>query len=144
MSLNAIAVGSDHGGYEMKQAIALQLDALGFNVLDMGTNSKEPVDYPDFAKLVVNAIERGEAERGILICGSGIGMSIAANRYKGIRAALCNDAISAELARKHNDANILVLGERLTNINNAKQCVVVFTSTKFEGGRHERRVKKLD
>ena len=136
-------MGADHGGYEMKQELTLQLRDMGFAVLDFGTDSADSVDYPDFAELVVKAIEGGEANRGILVCGSGIGMSIAANRHKGIRAALCVDKVSAELARQHNDANILVLGERLTEISTAKQCVKKFFSTKFEGGRHERRVKKL-
>jgi len=136
-------VGADHGGYEMKQELTLQLRDMGFAVLDFGTDSADSVDYPDFAELVVKAIEGGEANRGILVCGSGIGMSIAANRHKGIRAALCVDKVSAELARQHNDANILVLGERLTEISMAKQCVKKFFSTEFEGGRHEQRVKKL-
>jgi len=143
MSQETIAVGADHGGYEMKQELTLQLRDMGFAVLDFGTDSADSVDYPDFAELVVKAIEGGEANRGILVCGSGIGMSIAANRHKGIRAALCVDKVSAELARQHNDANILVLGERLTEISMAKQCVKKFFSTEFEGGRHERRVEKL-
>ena len=143
MSQEKIAVGADHGGYEMKQELTLQLRDMGFAVLDFVTDSADSVDYPDFAELVVKAIEGGEANRGILVCGSGIGMSIAANRHKGIRAALCVDKVSAELARQHNDANILVLGERLTEISTAKQCVKKFFSTEFEGGRHERRVKKL-
>jgi ribose 5-phosphate isomerase B len=143
MSQETIAVGADHGGYEMKQELTLQLRDMGFAVLDFGTDSADSVDYPDFAELVVKAIEGGEANRGILVCGSGIGMSIAANRHKGIRAALCVDKVSAALARQHNDANILVLGERLTEISMAKQCVKKFFSTEFEGGRHERRVKKL-
>jgi ribose 5-phosphate isomerase B len=143
MSQETIAVGADHGGYEMKQELTLQLRDMGFAVLDFGTDSADSVDYPDFAELVVKAIEGGEANRGILVCGSGIGMSIAANRHKGIRAALCVNKVSAELARQHNDANILVLGERLTEISMAKQCVKKFFSTEFEGGRHERRVKKL-
>ena len=143
MSQETIAVGADHGGYEMKQELTLQLRDMGFAVLDFGTDSADSVDYPDFAELVVKAIEGGEANRGILVCGSGIGMSIAANRHKGIRAALCVNKVSAELARQHNDANILVLGERLTEISIAKQCVKKFFSTEFEGGRHERRVTKL-
>ncbi|NKB21159.1 MAG: ribose 5-phosphate isomerase B [Alphaproteobacteria bacterium] len=143
MSQKTIAVGADHGGYEMKLDLTVQLRDMGFTVLDLGTDSADSVDYPDFAELVVKAIEGGEAERGVLVCGSGIGMSIAANRHKGIRAALCSDEVSAELARQHNDANILVLGERLIELPVAKQCVSKFFSTEFEGGRHERRVKKL-
>ena len=143
MSQKTIAVGADHGGYELKQELAKQLHSMGFTVLDFGTNSADAVDYPDFAELVVNALVNGEAKQGVLVCGSGIGMSIAANRHKGIRAALCTDDISAELARQHNDANILVLGERLTERSIAKQCVSKFFSTEFQGGRHQRRVKKL-
>ena len=143
MSQETIAVGADHGGFEMKQELALLLRDMGFVVLDLGTDNADSVDYPDFAELVVKAIEEGKAERGVLVCGSGIGMSIAANRHKGIRAALCSDEVSAELARQHNDANILVLGERLTKISVAKQCVKIFFSTEFEGGRHARRVNKL-
>ena len=136
-------MGADHGGYEMKQELTLQLRDLGLGVLDLGTDSADSVDYPDFAELVVKAIEGGGANRGVLVCGSGIGMSIAANRHKGIRAALCSDEVSAGLARQHNDANILVLGGRLIETSVAKQCVKKFISTKFEGGRHEQRVKKL-
>ncbi|MGB0575293.1 MAG: ribose 5-phosphate isomerase B [Alphaproteobacteria bacterium] len=143
MSQETIAVGADHGGFEMKQELALLLRDMGFVVLDLGTDNADSVDYPDFAELVVKAIEEGKAERGVLVCGSGIGMSIAANRHKGIRAALCSDEVSAELARQHNDANILVLGERLTKISVAKQCVKKFFSTEFEGERHARRVNKL-
>ncbi len=143
MSRKTIAVGADHGGYEMKQELARQLRDMGYSVLDLGTDGADSVDYPDFAELVVKSVIDGEAEQGVLVCGSGIGMSIAANRHKGIRAALCSSEISAELARQHNDANILVLGERLTDISIAKQCVEKFFSTEFEGGRHTRRVKKL-
>ena len=143
MSQKTIAVGADHGGYELKQELAKQLHKMGFTVLDFGTNSADAVDYSDFAELVVNALVNGEAKQGVLVCGSGIGMSIAANRHKGIRAALCKDEISAELARQHNDANILVLGQRLTEKSIAKQCVSKFFSTDFQGGRHQRRVKKL-
>ena len=143
MSQKTIAVGADHGGYEMKQELAQQLREMGHSVVDLGTDSADSVDYPDFAELVVRSILNGEAEQGVLVCGSGIGMSIAANRHKGIRAALCSNENAAELARQHNDANILVLGERLTENSTAKQCVEKFFSTSFEGGRHARRVKKL-
>ena len=143
MSHTTIAVGADHGGYKLKQEIAKQLHGMGFDVLDFGTDNFDAVDYPDIAEAVVSAILNGKAEQGILVCGSGIGMSIAANRHNGIRAALCNDEKSAELARQHNNANILVLGERLTNLSVAKQCVKKFFLSEFQGGRHARRVKKL-
>ena len=143
MSHTTIAVGADHGGYKLKQEIAKQLHGMGFDVLDFGTDNFDAVDYPDIAEAVVSAILNGKAEQGILVCGSGIGMSIAANRHNGIRAALCNDEKSAELARQHNNANILVLGERLTKLSVAKQCVKKFFLSEFQGGRHARRVKKL-
>ncbi len=143
MSHTTIAVGADHGGYKLKQEIAKQLHGMGFDVLDFGTDNFDAVDYPDIAEAVVSAILNGKAEQGILVCGSGIGMSIAANRHNGIRAALCNDEKSAELAREHNNANILVLGERLTKLSVAKQCVKKFFLSEFQGGRHARRVKKL-
>jgi len=143
MVQQTIAVGSDHAGYKLKTRIKILLNELGFSVLDLGTEDEISVDYPDYAEKVVKAIKRGNAKNGILVCGSGVGMSIAANRYKGIRAALCFDKSDVELARKHNDANILVLGERLISENQAKQCVEKFCSTNFEGGRHRRRVNKL-
>jgi ribose 5-phosphate isomerase B len=143
MSHTTIAVGADHGGYKLKQELAKQLHGMGFDVLDFGTDNFDAVDYPDIAEAVVSALINGKAEHGILVCGSGIGMSIAANRHNGIRAALCNDEKSAELARQHNNANILVLGERLTKLSVAKQCVKKFFLSEFQGGRHARRVKKL-
>jgi ribose 5-phosphate isomerase B len=121
-----------------------ELKNLGFRVLDLGTNSSDSVDYPDFAEAVAKAVSDGTAQSGLLICGSGIGMSIGANRHPGIRAALCHDEETARLAREHNDANILVLGARLTGKKLASKCVDVFFSTEFDGGeRHARRVSKL-
>lgn len=143
MSKISVAVGADHGGYKMKEALIPVLEEMGCEVLDLGTDSLESVDYPDYAAGVAGALRDGRASMGLLICGSGIGMSIAANRHHGIRAALCNDVTSARLARQHNDANILVLGERLTGPEIAEQCLRIFFATDFEGGRHARRVKKL-
>jgi len=143
MARETVAVGADHGGYVMKTELARQLSEMGFGILDLGTDSDASVDYPDYAERVVDAIKDGRAARGLLVCGSGIGMSIAANRHPGIRAALCHDVASATLSRQHNDANILVLGERLIDSELAKQCLVAFFTTEFEGGRHERRVAKL-
>ena len=143
MAQQTIAVGSDHAGFKLKTRIKSLLNELGFLVLDLGTQDEISVDYPDYAKKVVKAIKCGDAENGILVCGSGIGMSIAANRHGGIRAALCSDKTDVELARKHNDANILVLAGRLISVYQARQCVKMFFSTKFEGGRHRRRVNKL-
>ena len=143
MAQHTIAVGSDHAGYKLKTRIKSLLNELGFSVLDLGTEDENSVDYPDYANKVVKAIKSGNAGNGVLVCGSGIGMSIAANRHKGIRAALCFDPSDVELARKHNDANILVLRGRFISENQAKQCVKKFFSTAFEGGRHQRRVNKL-
>ena len=138
-----VAVAADHGGYELKSVLLPELRALGFDVLDLGTNSPESVDYPDFAEKVAAAIETGKARFGVLICGTGIGMSIAANRHRKVRAALCHDVTSARLARQHNDANVLTLGGRLIGTEAAKDCLKTFLSTSFEGGRHARRVAKL-
>ena len=143
MAQQTIAVGSDHAGYKLKTSIKSLLNELGFSVLDLGTEDENSVDYPDYANKVVKAIKSGNAGNGVLVCGSGIGMSIAANRHKGIRAALCFDPSDVELARKHNDANILVLRGRLISKNQAKLCVKKFFSTEFEGGRHQLRVNKL-
>jgi len=138
-----VAVAADHGGYELKSVLLPELRALGFDVLDLGTNSPESVDYPDFAEKVAAAIETGKARFGVLICGTGIGMSIAANRHRKVRAALCHDVTTARLARQHNDANVLTLGGRLIGTEAAKDCLKTFLSTSFEGGRHARRVAKF-
>ncbi|MBO39904.1 MAG: ribose 5-phosphate isomerase B [Rhodospirillaceae bacterium] len=143
MLQKTIAVGADHGGYKLKRDLAKQLRGMGFEVLDFGTDNFDAVDYPDIAEVVVSAILKGQAGQGVLVCGSGIGMSIAANRHNGIRAALCNNEKAAELARQHNNANILVLGERLIELSVAKQCVERFFLSEFEGGRHHKRVQKL-
>ncbi|MCC9622915.1 ribose 5-phosphate isomerase B [Thalassospira sp. MA62] len=143
MTVKTLAVATDHGGVQLKSAIIDDLKKRGFEVLDLGTNGSESVDYPDYAKLVVKAILDGKAEAGILICGSGIGMSIAANRYPEIRAALVHDRLSTELCRQHNNANVLCLGARLLGDATALDCVDAFVSTEFEGGRHALRVAKL-
>jgi len=138
-----VAVAADHGGYELKSVLLPELRALGFDVLDLGTNSLDSVDYPDFAERVAQAIEAGKAIFGVLICGTGIGMSIAANRHRKIRAALCHDVTTARLARQHNDANVLTMGGRVLGTEPAKDCLKTFFSTSFEGGRHARRIAKL-
>ena len=138
-----VAVAADHGGFDLKTLLLPELSALGLTVLDLGTDDHEPVDYPDFASAVAAAIATGRADCGLLLCGTGIGMSIAANRYPALRAALCHDGLTARLARQHNDANVLVLGGRLLGPEAAKDCVRIFFSTEFEGGRHSRRVAKL-
>jgi len=139
-----VAVAADHGGYELKAVLLPELKALGFDVLDLGTHSADSVDYPNFAAAVAQAIADGEAQRGLLICGTGIGMSIAVNRHRHIRCALAHDPTTARLARQHNDANVLALGGRVIGAETAKDCIKVFFTTAFEGGgRHSRRVALL-
>ncbi|MCZ4280143.1 ribose 5-phosphate isomerase B [Kiloniella laminariae] len=143
MSKKTIVLASDHAGYELKDSLKEDVIALGYDVLDLGTNGPDSVDYPDFGTALAKAIQNGDAETGILVCGSGIGISIAANRHAGIRAALCHDETLARLSREHNDANVLVLGARTTGIEVAKACLNTFLNTEFAGGRHQRRVEKL-
>ena len=138
-----IAVASDHGGFDLKVLLAEHLSSRGFEVLDLGTHSSDAVDYPDIAETLVEALRSGRAKRGILMCGTGIGVSIAANRHSEIRAALCHDVTTARLSRQHNDANVLVMGGRIIGVEIARDCVDVFLATAFEGGRHARRVGKL-
>ena len=137
-----ICIGSDHAGFELKEEIINKYSS--FDFCDCGTYSTDSVDYPDFGHKVGNAILDGEAKCGILICGSGIGISIAANRIRGIRAALCTSVEHAKLSRLHNDANILALGARLTNKKDIYDIVDIFFDTDFEGGRHGDRIKKID
>jgi ribose 5-phosphate isomerase B len=143
MAAEPIAIACDHGGFDLKALLLQELQAAGVPVLDLGTMSRDSVDYPDYADAVSKALTDGRARFGVLICGTGIGMSIAANRYKGIRAARCTDVTDTRLARQHNDANVLVLGGRTMGPEVAKDCLKVFLSTEFEGGRHARRVGKL-
>lgn len=143
MNRNIIAIASDHGGFELKQQLTHYLSELNAEISDLGTYGLESVDYPDYAMEMGKWIEASPDGKGILICGSGIGMSIAANRNPAVRAALCHDGLSARLSRQHNDANVLCLGARLIGIETAKDCVSNFLSSKFEGGRHAARVGKL-
>lgn len=136
-----IAIAADHGGFELKEALRKKLSAL--DITDLGTTSGESVDYPDFGAALARRVASGEFERGILICGSGIGISIAANKIKGIRAALCHNAYTAEMARKHNDANIIAMGGRIVDEKTALEMTEIFMNTAFEGGRHARRVEKI-
>ncbi len=138
-----IALGSDHAGYSLKEKIKEFLLSKGYRVLDFGTQSTESTDYPLFAKEVCLSIQRGEAQRGILICGTGIGMAITANKFKGIRAALCLNEYMARMSRKHNDANVLCLGDRVIGDDLALSIVEAWLSTDFEGGRHERRIRLI-
>ena len=135
-----IAIGCDHGGYELKQFIMKYLDERGLAYKDYGTYTEESCDYPVYGEAVARAVAGGECDRGIIICGTGIGISITANKVKGIRAALCGDCYSAEYTRRHNDANILALGARTVGSGLALKIVETFLNTAFEGGRHARRV----
>lgn len=137
-----VAIATDHGGFELKEAIKKEFSAYEF--VDYGTNSSESVDYPDIVRKAAKAVADGELSRGIALCGTGIGASLVANRYCGVRAALCHDAFTAEMCRKHNDANILVLGGRVVDEETAFRIVRLFFETEFEGGRHARRVKKIE
>ena len=141
--MNEIYLASDHGGTVLKAHIAVHLSKSGYYVRDLGMKGTDSVDYPDYAASLAEAMQKDVRARGILICGSGIGISIAANRFSHIRAALVTDVTAARLCRQHNDANVLALGERLTGLATAIDCVDVFLSTDFEGGRHQRRVDKL-
>ena len=138
-----VAIAADHAGYDLKQTLLADLAALGLEVLDLGTHSTDSVDYPDYAANVVQAIKDGRATQGVLVCGSGIGMSIAANRHAGIRAALCHEPVSASLTRQHNNANILVMGARVIGVEIARAITRTFFTTAYEGGRHEKRISKL-
>jgi ribose 5-phosphate isomerase B len=139
-----VAIAVDHGGFCLKPVLLGELAVLGFDALDLGTWSDAAVDYPDCAEALARAVVRGEARMGVLACGTGIGMAIAANRHTAIRAALCHDGLTAKLARQHNDANVLVLGGRVIGPETARDCLRVFLSTPFDGGeRHARRVAKL-
>ncbi len=138
-----IALGCDHGGYELKQEIKKYLDEKGIEYKDYGCDSLDSVDYPVYAKKVAHAILDGECEKGILICGTGIGISITANKFKGIRAAVCTDCFTAEATRLHNDANILCMGGRVTSEEDAVKFADIFLNTPYEGGRHENRVSMI-
>lgn len=139
-----IAIGSDHGGFDYKASIIKALQVKGYEVVDMGTYSPESCDYPIIAKKVARAVAKGDFEKGILVCGTGIGMSMAANKVKGIRAAVCGDTFSARATRAHNNANILCLGQRVVGEGLALDIVDIWLTTKFEGGRHERRVNMIE
>lgn len=143
MTDTLIAIASDHAGYALKTALIAELERLGYEALDLGAHGEDSVDYPDFGKAMGAAIENGRATRGVIVCGTGIGISIAANRNPQVRAALCHDTTSARLARQHNDANVLALGARISGSEVAKDCLQVFLETAFEGGRHQHRVDKL-
>ncbi|MGD1148025.1 MAG: ribose 5-phosphate isomerase B [Thermoanaerobaculaceae bacterium] len=139
-----ILIASDHAGFDCKEMLAERARDTGHEVLDLGPLNRDPVDYPDFAHELARALLAGKGDLGVLICGTGIGMAMAANRHRGVRAALCHDAFTAEYARRHNNANVLCIGGRTTGPGVAVQILDIFLATPFEGGRHERRVEKID
>ena len=139
-----IAIGSDHRGFEVKRRIGSLLERLGHQVVDMGPTSGESVDYPDYAIQVAKAVSDGSVERGILVCGTSIGMCIVANKVRGVRAAPCHDSITAEMSRRHNDANVLILPARFVSEDEGVEILKTWLDTQFEGGRHSRRVAKID
>lgn len=139
-----IALGCDHGGWELKGIIEGVLKSLDIEVVDMGTGNEDSVDYPDYATKVAEAVSKGAVDRGVAVCGTGIGMSIVANKYPGVRAALCHDSFTARMSRLHNDSNILVLGGRVTGREVAVEMLKQWLATPFEGGRHKRRLDKIE
>jgi ribose 5-phosphate isomerase B len=143
MTSRLIAIACDHGGYDLKSFLQITLENQGYDILDLGTNGSGSVDYPDFGYKLARAISDEKVSRGVLVCGSGIGISIAANRYTEVRAALIHDALGAKLSRQHNDSNVICFGGRVIGPELALDCLNVFLTTEFEGGRHARRVKKL-
>ncbi|MGZ3594732.1 MAG: ribose 5-phosphate isomerase B [Syntrophales bacterium] len=141
--MGQIIIGSDHAGFPLKEVIKQYLAEMGYSVTDAGTDSPANADYPDFGAIVAQRVSAGEFDRGILVCGSGVGMSIVANKFPGVRAALCLDEETARMGRLHNDANILVLAGRRTEEEAAKAIVRLWLNTEFEGGRHQRRLDKI-
>ncbi len=139
-----IAIGCDHAGYELKEKVKAKMEAAGHKIIDVGTNSTESVDYPAYGHAVGRTVAGGEAERGIAICGSGIGISIACNKVPGIRAALCTSVEMAEMCRRHNNANVICMGARMISEELAYAMIDTWMSTEFEGGKHERRINELD
>ena len=138
-----LAMGCDHGGFAMKEELKAYLTGLGHEVKDCGCYSADSCDYPEFGEAAARAVAEGECEKGIVVCTTGIGISIAANKVKGIRCAHCPDVMSAEMTRRHNDANVIAIGAGMVGMNVAKRMVDVFLSTEFEGGRHQRRVDRM-
>ena len=143
MTRTTIAIASDHAGFALKETLKQDIAQMGYEVSDLGPSGIQSVDYPDFAAALAEWLKSNPSHKGVLICGSGIGMSMAANRHQHIRAALCRSGLEAALARRHNDANVLCLGERLTGVETARDCLKQFLQTEFEGGRHQGRVAKF-
>ena len=142
--MEKIAIGSDHAGFELKEKIKNILEGMNLGWEDMGTKSTDSCDYPDYARAVADAVSEEKVKRGIICCGSGIGVSIVANKVRGIRAALCHDQVDAETSRKHNDSNVLCLAGRRTSIEECEKIIKTWMETEFEGGRHQLRVEKIE
>ncbi|HDD53445.1 MAG: ribose 5-phosphate isomerase B [Aquificota bacterium] len=138
-----LALASDHGGFELKEAVRGWLQEWGYQVVDLGTHSPESVDYPDYIALAAAAVSRGETDRAVVLCGTGIGASIVANKFPGVRATLCHDIYTARMSRLHNDSNVLAMGGRILGADLAREMLKVWLETPFEGGRHERRLRKV-
>ena len=139
-----VAVASDHGGYKLKEKVKEYLESRDIDVIDLGTNSEDSVDYPEYGRACAKAVAGGEADRGIVCCGTGIGISIAANKVNGIRCGLCTNVEMAKLTRQHNDANMLAMGGRIIDDETAMAITEAFIDTEFEGGRHQRRIDKIE
>ncbi|MBS2000451.1 MAG: ribose 5-phosphate isomerase B [Cyanobacteria bacterium SZAS LIN-5] len=142
--MEKLAIGSDHAGFELKEKIKSILEGMGLGWEDMGTNSTDSCDYPEYARAVADAVSGEKFKRGIICCGSGIGVSIVANKVRGIRAALCHDAVDAETSRQHNDSNVLCLAGRRTSVEESEKIIKTWLETPFEGGRHQRRVDMIE
>jgi len=143
MTVSVVSLGADHAGVELKEQLKQWLMSRGVTVKDVGTNSTDSVDYPDYAAAVAKDVASGAAERGVLVCGTGLGMAIAANKFHGIRAVPIVDEASARLSREHNDANVIALGARITAVEEAKELLRIFLETDYAGGRHQRRIDKI-
>ncbi|MFO1074026.1 MAG: ribose 5-phosphate isomerase B [Geminicoccaceae bacterium] len=143
MPENTVVLAADHAGWELKNALKVWIEARGLAAIDLGAHDGGSVDYPDMAAALAAVLAEGRAKRGVLVCGTGIGISIAANRHAHVRAALCHDVTTARLTRQHNDANVLALGARVIGVQTALDCLAAFLDTPFEGGRHQRRVDKM-
>jgi ribose 5-phosphate isomerase B len=142
--MSRFGVGCDHAGFELKRVLVEELARRGFEVSDFGAHASDSVDYPDFAHALARSIESGTIQRGLLVCGTGVGMSIAVNRYRSVRAVVCSEPLSARMSRKHNDANVLCLGARIVGPGMAIEILDAFVTTEFEGGRHAARVAKIN
>jgi ribose 5-phosphate isomerase B len=144
MTDKRIAIAADHAGVELKKLLVHELEQSGYKVTDLGTHEAASCDYPDFAHALASSVAGAQGSRGVLVCGTGVGMSMAANRHAGVRAVVCSEPLSARMARQHNDANVLCLGARVVGVDTARDILHAFLGTEFEGGRHTRRVNKIE